>query len=105
MVAERISGQFSMMDAWHGIRHLGGRAYAIIEMSERRCRGMLPCRLEPHRRSNLRDDPLVQQGDASVLRSLIQSSPARSEAWQLAAGPLPTGPGPQAKQGGSGGCD
>jgi hypothetical protein len=92
----KITGTVQRDGRLYGIRHLGGRAYAIIEMSEEH----MPDEHAPmssRARSddpNLRDDPLVQQGDASVLRSLVQPpsaqrapSPARKD--QLAFAPLP----------------
>jgi hypothetical protein len=88
----KISGTVQHDGRMYGIRHLGGRAYAIIEMSEKE----MPEEHAPMPSGartddpNLRDDRLVQQGDASVLRSLIgQSSPGQSGKQQLATGPLP----------------
>jgi hypothetical protein len=50
------------------IRHLGGRLYAVVEMGEDRMpqehAAMRDARGDP----SLRDDPLVQQGDASSLK-------------------------------------
>jgi hypothetical protein len=58
------------------IRHVPGRihaAVAVMEIGEDRMppeHASTPSRLRTNDR-NLRDDPLIQQGDASVLRSLI----------------------------------
>jgi hypothetical protein len=60
----------------YSIRHLPGRkhaAVAVMEISEDRMppeHASTPSRVRTNDR-NLRDDPLTQQGDASVLRSLI----------------------------------
>ena len=92
----KISGTVLHDGRMYGIRHLGGRVYAMVEMSEEQ----MPDEHAPmssHVRTNdpnLRDDPLVQQGDASVLRSLVQPpsaqrSPAPAKKDQLAFAPLP----------------
>jgi Metallo-peptidase family M12 len=60
----------------YSIRHVPGQihaAVAVVEISEDRMppeHASTPSRLRTNDR-NLRDDPLIQQGDASVLRSLI----------------------------------
>jgi hypothetical protein len=54
------------------IRHMGGPVYTMVEMSSARMpseHAPMPVRLRSNDPS-LRDDPLVQQGDASALRSL-----------------------------------
>ena len=94
----KVSGTVQRDGHMYGIRHLGGRVYAMVEMSE----AEMPDEHAPMSSSsrvrtddpNLRDDPLVQQGDASVLRSLVQPPsaqrppfPARKD--QLAYAPLP----------------
>ena len=96
----KITGTVQRDGRLYGIRHLGGRAYAIIEMSEQQMpdeHAPVSSRLRTDDPS-LRDDPLVQQGDASVLRSLVQPPsaqrppfPARKQARkdQLAFAPLP----------------
>jgi hypothetical protein len=71
------------------IRHLGGRLYAMIEMNAERMpqeHAAMPARLRSNDPS-LRDDPLIQQGDASVLR---QGSPGAAPAPAMAS------PGPDA---------
>jgi peptidyl-Asp metalloendopeptidase len=52
------------------IRHLGGRLYSVVEMGEDRMpqeHAAMPQRIRAED-PTLRDDPLVQQGDASALR-------------------------------------
>jgi hypothetical protein len=94
----KISGTVQHDGHMYGIRHLGGRVYAMVEMSEEQMPDEhAPVSSSSRMRSddpNLRDDPLVQQGDASVLRSLVQPPstqrppvPARKD--QLAFAPLP----------------
>jgi hypothetical protein len=54
----------------YSIRHLGGGVYSIIELDDQRMpreHAPAPLRLRTND-PNLRDDPLLQQGDASVLR-------------------------------------
>jgi Metallo-peptidase family M12 len=88
----KISGTVQHDGRMFGIRHLGGRAYAIIEMDEKE----MPEEHAPMPSGtrtddpNLRDDPLVQQGDASILRRLIgQPAPSQTGKQQLAALPKP----------------
>jgi hypothetical protein len=55
----------------YSIRHLGGQIYAMVEMRQDRMpseHAPMPARLRSNDPS-LRDDPLRQQGDASVLRA------------------------------------
>src|SRR5215510_14845799 len=54
----------------YSIRHMGGQFYAVVEMNAERMpqeHAALPQKLWASV-ANLRDDPLVQQGDASLLR-------------------------------------
>lgn len=96
----KVTGTVQRDGRMHAIRHLGGRAYAMVEMSEEQMpdeHAAMPSRVridDP----NLRDDPLVQQGDASVLRSQVQPRSARrpplpaskqARKDQLAFAPLP----------------
>jgi hypothetical protein len=56
----------------YSIRHMGGQMHAVVEMSEDRMpaeHGPMPSRMRAND-PNLRDDPLIQQGDASVLRAV-----------------------------------
>jgi hypothetical protein len=76
------------------IRHLGGRLYAVVEMGEER----MPhehapvARLDRDRNDpTLRDDPLVQQGDASSVKPKAPAAgtPAPAAAPQKTATPKP----------------
>src|SRR5215510_7578598 len=54
----------------YSIRHMGGEMHAIVEMGEDRMpeeHAPMPARMRGND-PNLRDDPLIQQGDASMLR-------------------------------------
>src|SRR5215510_7633610 len=54
----------------YSIRHMGGEMHAIVEMGEDRMpdeHAPMPARMRGND-PNLRDDPLIQQGDASALR-------------------------------------
>ena len=65
------------------IRHLGGRLYAVVEMGEDRLpqeHASMPQRMR-NEDPSLRDDPLVQHGDASTLRrkpAAVASAPAKA---------------------------
>ena len=51
----------------YSIRHMGGEMHAVVEMGEDRMpQEHAPCRRAAQQRPQLRDDPLVQQGDASM---------------------------------------
>jgi hypothetical protein len=66
----------------YSIRHLGGRLYAIVELSGDRMpqeHAAMPARLRSNDRS-LRDDSLIQQGDASVLRPATAGMRSRATA-------------------------
>jgi Metallo-peptidase family M12 len=57
----------------YSIRHMGGQFYAVVELSTERMpqeHASLPSSLRASD-PNLRDDPLVQQGDASLLRRVM----------------------------------
>ena len=66
----------------YSIRHMGGEMHAVVEMSEDRMpqeHAPMPSRMrtiDP----NLRDDPLVQQGDASMLRAMTSGMRPPSQA-------------------------
>ncbi|MFZ0850030.1 MAG: M12 family metallo-peptidase [Hyphomicrobiaceae bacterium] len=56
----------------YSIRHMGGEMHAVVEMGEDRMpqeHAPMPARMR-NNDPNLRDDPLIQQGDASMLRPL-----------------------------------
>ena len=65
-----MAGTVQERDRIYSIRHMGGPIYAMVEMSEERMpqeHAPMPARLRTDD-PNLRDDPLVKQGDASMLR-------------------------------------
>jgi Metallo-peptidase family M12 len=67
----RMAGAVQIGNRLYSIRHLGDSLYALVEMSDERMpseHAPMPPRLRRSDDPNLRDDPLVQQGDASVIR-------------------------------------
>ncbi len=73
----------------YSVRHMGGQFYAVVEMSTERMpqeHASLPANLRASD-PNLRDDPLVQQGDASLLRRAITAKRAPSAAAQAGRAP------------------
>ncbi len=77
------------------IRHLGGRLYAVVEMGEDRMpmeHAPLADRNRDRGDPSLRDDPLVQQGDASSLRPKPAAAPAPQSAAETPV-PAPVAPG------------
>ena len=63
----------------YSIRHMGGQFYAVVELSTERMpqeHASLPSSLRASD-PNLRDDPLVQQGDASLLHRVVTAVRAR----------------------------
>jgi hypothetical protein len=66
----RMAGTVQEAGAIYSIRHMGGPVYAMIEMSGQRMpreHAPMPARLRSDD-PNARDDPLINQGDASLLR-------------------------------------
>src|SRR5262245_16694519 len=64
----------------YSIRHMGGQFYAVVEMNVERMpqeHASLP-QIWRASAANLRDDPLVQQGDASLLRRAMTAGHAAS---------------------------
>ncbi len=73
----------------YSIRHMGGQFYAVVEMSVERMpqeHASLPANLRASD-PNLRDDPLVQQGDASLLRRAVTAGQAPAQTRSAAAPP------------------
>lgn len=69
------------------IRHLGGDLYAVVEMGEDRMpQEHASMRQDPRIDPSLRDDPLVQQGDASILKP--KTATATPQAVKKAAAPV-----------------
>src|SRR5262245_11389834 len=83
----------------YSIRHMGGEMHAVVEMGEDRMpdeHAPMPARMR-NNDPNLRDDPLIQQGDASRLRPVTGMQPvpppARRQQPKLAAGQRKLMPG------------
>lgn len=67
----RIAGSIHHRGRIYSIRHMGGMMHAVIEMQE----GRMPPEHAPApptmmEKMNMREDPLIHQGDASMLRPL-----------------------------------
>jgi peptidyl-Asp metalloendopeptidase len=85
----KMAGTVQHQGRLYSIRHLGGELIAVVEMGEDR----MPqehAAMSPRPRADdpsLRDDPLVQQGDASALRPkpTAPPDPARAETKGAAA--------------------
>ena len=79
----QMAGTIEHKGHFYSIRHMGGRVYAIVEMSEKRMppeHAAMPPLMLVSSDPNKRDDPLVQQGDASILRPItfgMRSRPAQ----------------------------
>src|SRR5262245_31504917 len=89
----KMTGALQKDGRIHAIRHLGGRLYAIVEMSEERMpqeHAPMPERMRAND-PNLRDESLTKQGDASVLRALTAG-------MRPAAGRSSTLPGQKTQQ-------
>jgi Metallo-peptidase family M12 len=68
----KITGTVQKEGRIYAVRHVGGRIYAIVEMSEERMpqeHAAMPKRLRV-KNPNLPEDSLVKQGDGSILRLL-----------------------------------
>jgi hypothetical protein len=66
----RMAGTVQHQGRIYSIRPMGGEAHAVVELGEDRMpqeHAPMPSRLRAND-PNLRDDPLVHQGDASILR-------------------------------------
>jgi hypothetical protein len=66
----KMAGSVQHQGRLYSIRHLGGEMHAVVAMSEERMpqeHAPMPARLRTNA-PNLRDDPLINQGDASILR-------------------------------------
>jgi hypothetical protein len=76
----QMAGTIEHKGHFYSIRHMGGRIYAIVEMSEERMppeHAAMPPLMLVSSDPNKREDPLVQQGDASILRPLTFGMRAR----------------------------
>jgi hypothetical protein len=80
----RMAGTMQERGRIYSIRHMGGPIYAMIETSGERMpqeHAPMPARMRSDD-PNARDDPLVNQGDASLLRPVtlgMRASPARGQ--------------------------
>src|SRR5262245_25022855 len=86
----RMAGMVQERDRIYSIRHMGGPIYALIELGGDRMpqeHAPMPVRLRSDD-PNARDDPLVNQGDASLLRPVTLGMRA----------PAATGPKQQQEQ-------
>jgi hypothetical protein len=69
----KMAGTVQDQGKIYSIRHMGGHYYAVVELNTERMPREHAALSASVRASdpNLRDDPLVQQGDASLLRRLV----------------------------------
>src|SRR5215813_2120015 len=89
----KMAGTLQHEGRIYSIRHMGGEMHAVVEMGEDRmpeAHAPMPARMR-NNDPNLRDDPLLQQGDASRLRPVTAGMqpvppPARRQQPKLAAG-------------------
>jgi hypothetical protein len=68
----KMAGSVQHEGRFYSIRHMGGEMHAVVEMSDERMpqeHAPISARLRAND-PNLRDDPLLREGDASKLRSL-----------------------------------
>jgi hypothetical protein len=94
----RMAGTVQERGRIYSIRHMGGSIYAMIEMGGDRMpqeHAPMPARLRSDD-PNARDDPLVNQGDASLLRPLTLGmrapmAGAKSQPKQIVAPPVTAG--------------
>jgi Metallo-peptidase family M12 len=73
----KMAGSVQHQGRLYSIRHLGGEMQAVVEMSDEKMpqeHAPMPARLRAGD-TNLRDDPLINQGDASTLRPPTKDMP------------------------------
>jgi hypothetical protein len=90
----KMAGSVQHRGRLYSIRHLGGELHAVVEMSEDQMpqeHASMPARMRTGDRS-LREDPLVNEGDASILRRAAAEPPggSRSKAADM-KGQITTG--------------
>ncbi len=93
-----MAGTVQERDRIYSIRHVGGPIYAMVEMGSERMpsdHAPMPARLRSAD-PNLRDDPLINHGDASLLRPATlgmraPKPPAEKKPQSIAAPPLAPG--------------
>ena len=86
----RMAGTVQDQGKIYSIRHMGGQFYAVVEQNTERMpqeHASLPSSVRASD-PNLRDDPLVQQGDASLLRRVVTAM-RRPQAAAAPAQPAP----------------
>jgi hypothetical protein len=86
----KTTGMLQHQGKLYSIRHMGGEMHAVVEMGEDKMpreHAPMPARLRSADPS-LRDDPLVNQGDGSILRPVTAGSrpPAQKGQQQQAKG-------------------
>ena len=70
----KMTGTVQHQGRIYSIRHMGGDMYAVVEMAEDKMpqeHAPMPERMRSND-PNLRDDPLIHQGDASIMRPVTQ---------------------------------
>jgi hypothetical protein len=84
----RMTGTVEHHGRIYSIRHMGGQLHAVVEMDENKMPPEHAAMTPPMRRDdpNLRDDPLVRQGDASMLKHPVSAPMYPSETKRPAAG-------------------
>jgi hypothetical protein len=73
----KMTGSVQHEGRLYAIRHLGGEMHAVVELSDAKMpqeHAPMPARFRAND-PNLRDDPLVNQGDASTLRPITKDMP------------------------------
>jgi hypothetical protein len=87
----RMAGAVQIGNRLYSVRHLGDSLYALVEMSDERMpseHAPLPPGLRRSNDPNLRDDPLVRQGDGSAIRPpKVAARPQPLRGPDTAAGP------------------
>jgi hypothetical protein len=81
----KMAGTLQHQGRIYSIRHMGGEMHAVVEMSEERMpqeHAPMPERMRAND-PNLRDDPLLKEGDASIMRP---KRPQREKGGQLKTG-------------------
>src|SRR5215467_12058807 len=84
----RMTGTVEHQGRIYSIRHMGGPLHAVIEMDEDKMPPEHAAMTPRMRRDdpNLRDDPLVRQGDASMLKHPVSAPMHPSETAPSTAG-------------------
>jgi hypothetical protein len=86
----KMAGVVQERERIYSIRHMGGPIYAMVEMNGRQMpqeHAPMPARLRSND-PNVRDDPLINQGDASLLRPATLGMRAPSARGQKQQEPI-----------------